>query len=248
MNIQEACNILGIELGASPDEAKKAFRKKAAEYHPDKNQSEGAEAKFKEINAAYQLVEKHGTVPQTQNVGSEFYDHGDHLAEEIRRRMNINFGFGRPNYIRSEPIIVSIDIPFEVAVLGGSKDVTYERTIKCEACNAGKVETNKVKCKKCDGKGHRKYGEVNKELPCTTCGGSGYTCTKSSCRECNESGIRKSVRYFFKVTIPPGMESGVRLILKGKGNYNALIGQYDNVIAVISVTPDSHDMHLDNGE
>jgi molecular chaperone DnaJ len=248
MNIQDACNILGIEPGASKEDAKKAFRKKAAEYHPDKNQSEGAEAKFKEINAAYQLVEKHGTTPQPFNVRSEFYDHGDHLAEELRRRMNvnINFGFGRPQQFRSEPIIVSAEIPFEVAVLGGKKEITYERTLKCEACTGGKVATNKVMCQKCGGHGHRKYGSDDRELPCTTCGATGYTSSSSSCTECGGTGTRSSVDTL-KIVIPPGMESGIRLILKGKGNYNAAIGMYDNVIAVISVLPD-HDMQLSDGD
>ncbi len=248
MNIQEACNILGIEPGTSKEEAKKAFRKKAAEYHPDKNSSDGAEQKFKDINSAYQLIEKHGTTPQTSNVGSEFYDHGDHLAEELRRRMNINFGFGfgRPSQFRSEPIIVSTDIPFDVAVLGGRKEITYERTIKCESCTGGKISTNKVMCPKCGGHGHRKYGSEDRELPCTTCGATGYISNETTCSDCRGSGTRKSVDTL-KISIPPGMESGVRLILKGKGNYNAAIGQYDSVIAVISVLPD-HDMQLDNGD
>lgn len=250
MNIQDACNILGIAPGASKEDAKKAFKKKAIEYHPDKNSSEGAEQKFKEINSAYQLIEKHGTVPQYSNVGSEFYDHGDHLAEELRRRMNVNFGFGfgfgRPAQFRSEPIIISVEIPFEIAVLGGKKEVTYERTIKCETCSGGKVSINKIMCSKCGGHGHRKYGTDERELPCTTCGATGYISNDVTCNECHGSGIKKSIDTL-KITIPPGMESGIRLILKGKGNYNPAVSIYDNVIAVISVLPD-HDMHLDNGD
>jgi molecular chaperone DnaJ len=250
MNIQEACNLLGIELGASKEDAKKAFRKKASEYHPDKNSSEGAEQKFKEINSAYQLVEKHGTTPQHSNVSSEFYEHGEHLAEELRRRMNVNvnfgFGFGRPVQFRSEPIIVSAEIPFDVAVLGGKKEIVYERSVKCEACTGGKISTNKVMCPKCGGHGHRKYGSDDRELPCTTCGATGYTTNGVTCTECQGSGIRKSIDTL-KVSIPPGMESGIRLILKGKGNYNTTIGHYDNVIAIISVLSD-HDMQLSNGD
>jgi molecular chaperone DnaJ len=246
MNIQDACNLLGIEPGASKEEAKKAFRKKASEYHPDKNSSEGAEQKFKDINSAYQLIEKHGTTPQPFNVSSEFYDHSEHFAEELRRRMNFHVNFGRPSQLRSEPIIVHADIPFDVSVLGGIKEIIYERTIKCEACTGGKVSSNKVMCSKCGGHGHRKYGSDDHELPCTTCGATGYITNNSICDKCKGSGTRKSVDTL-KVTIPPGMESGVRLILNGKGNYNPSFNIYDNVIVVISVIPD-HDMQLSGGD
>lgn len=244
MNIQDACNLLGIEPGTSKEDAKKAFKKKAIEYHPDKNQSKDAEDKFKEINAAYQLIEKHGTTPQPFNISSEFYSHEEHFAEELRRRMNIHFN--RPNFIKSEPIIISVDIPFDVSVLGGTKEIIYERVIKCDACTGGKVSSNKVMCSKCNGKGHRKYGSEDRELPCTTCGATGYITNNSICDKCKGSGTQKSVDTL-KVTIPSGMESGVRLILNGKGNYNPSFNIYDNVIVVISVIPD-HDMQLSNGD
>lgn len=246
MNIQDACNLLGIEPGASKEEAKKAFRKKAAEYHPDKNQSKDAEDRFKEINAAYQLIGKHGTTPQPFNVSSEFYNHSEDFAEELRRRMNFHVNFGRPQYIKSEPIIISSEIPFDISVLGGIKEIIYERIVKCENCTDGKVSSNKVICSKCGGRGHRKYGSDDRELPCTTCSATGYIISNSVCDKCQGSGTLKSVETL-KVTIPPGVESGVRLILKGKGNYNPSFNIYDNVIVVISVIPD-HDMQLSGGD
>lgn len=246
MNIQEACNILGIRPGDSQEDAKKAFRKKAAEYHPDKNPgSKEAEDKFKEVNSAYQLIEKHGTSPQPFNVKSEFYDHGDHLAEELRRRMGDFFpGFGNPNQVRSEPIIVRVDIPFEMSVLGGKKDINYERTVKCESCTDGKVSTNKKMCPKCGGHGHRKYGSEDRDLPCTTCGATGYISDGAQCDVCKGTGTQKTVETL-RITIPPGAMNGLRLILKGKGHYRS--GIYDNVLAVISVMPD-HDMQLSDGD
>lgn len=250
MNIQEACNVLGIRSGDSKEDAKKAFRKKAAEYHPDKNNnSKEAEEKFKEINSAYQLIDKHGTTAPPFTVSSDLYDHSDHLAEELRRRMNnffpgSNFGFGNPNQIRSEPIIVPVEVPFEMAVLGGKKDITYERTVKCESCTGGKVSTNKKMCQKCGGHGHRKYGSDDKELPCTTCNATGYISNSEQCEFCKGSGTQNRVDTL-RVTIPPGAQSGLRLILKGKGNYRSSI--YDNVIVVLSVLPD-HDMKLSGAD
>lgn len=238
MNIQEACSILGIEEGSSKDEVKKAFKKKAIEYHPDKNKAADAEQKFKDINNAYQLLDKHGTIPISTNVNSEFYDHSADFAEELRRRMDfMNFGFGRPIQFHSNPIIIPLDIPFEMSVLGGVKEINYERTIKCNACNNGKISVNKVKCTKCEGKGYRTYGTDDKNLPCTTCGGTGSISNNINCKECGGSGTRKSLDTL-KITIPPGVISSTKLILKNKGNYNDTMNIYDNVIVVISVLPD----------
>jgi len=225
------------------DEVKKAFKKKAAQYHPDRNQDEGAEDKFKAVNEAYQLLEKHGTTPAAANdVSSQFYNHSDDLFEELRRRMDETFNpFGIPTHIRGEPIIVSVEIPFEIAVTGGRKEVTYERSVKC-TCDSGNIPISESKqmCPKCGGHGYRKYGNGEKNLPCNICKGTGYLSSKTKCSKCGGSGITQSVDTM-KVAIPPGAESGTRLILKEKGNYRK--NAYDNVIVVVRVLPD-HDMQL----
>jgi molecular chaperone DnaJ len=248
MNTHQACSLLEVPVGASMDDVKKAFKKKAAEYHPDRNKAEDAETKFKAVNEAYQLLEKHGTTPPAfSDVSSQFYNHSDHLADELRRQMDqvFNIHFRQPNQARGEPIIVNVEVPFEMAVLGGKKEITYERTVKCDCSSQA---AGKVLCQKCGGHGYRKYGHgpqspEDKQLPCTNCKGTGYTpsSVQSSCSECAGSGMKKSVDTL-KVSIPPGVESGLRLILKGKGHYRPS-GVYDNVIAVMHVLPD-HDMQL----
>jgi molecular chaperone DnaJ len=240
MNIQDAYKILGIKPGATKEEAKKAFREKAAKYHPDKNNnSKEAEDKFKEINSAYQLIDK-GEISQRQ-----YYDHSGHLAEELRRRMNDFFpGSNFGNRFVSEPIIINIEIPFEMSILGGKKDITYERKIKCESCSLGQVQVNKVMCPKCNGHGYRKYSDDENNLPCTKCKATGYISNSIPCEKCNGTSNQNSVDTL-RVKIPPGVMSGVRLVLKGKGNYRT--GFYDNVIVIISVMPD-RDMQLSNGD
>lgn len=248
MNTLQACELLGVSSGASPDEVKKAFKKKAAEYHPDRNKAEDAEQKFKEINEAYQLLEKYGTNPDLGDVSSGIYDHSEHLAEELRRRMQEMFNvegfnpFGNPRQVRSEPIIIPLEVPFEMAVLGGRKEITFERNVKCPSCDNGKVSSgNKKMCQKCGGHGRRKYGQDDKELPCTTCNATGYISNDGQCSECSGAGVRKSVDTL-RVNIPPGVENGVRLILKGKGHYRPSVG-HGSVVVVIRALPD-HDMQL----
>lgn len=254
MNTHEACNILGVPLGAPPEDIKKAFKKLAVKYHPDRNKEEGAEQKFKEINEAFQLLEKYGSTTST-NPTNKNYDHGDHLADEIRRRMsdlfntefvgknpfgNTDFAsrnpFGTPTQAGVPPIIVELEIPFDAAVLGGRRDISFERSVKCDSCEDGKVSTNKTMCQKCGGHGKRKYGNDSRELPCTGCSGTGYNATNVNCTVCGGVGSEKK-KITMHVAVPPGVENGTRLTLKGKGNY-ASKNIYGNVSVFINVIPD----------
>lgn len=247
MNTDEACTLLGVKAGASMDEVKKAFKKKAAEFHPDRNKEPDAEAKFKQVNEAYQLLEKHGTQPHNPfDVSSTFYSHEADLAAELRRQMNEMFGFRQSVRFASQPIVIPVEVPFEMAVMGGKKEVTYEHAVKCDRCKFGKISTNKVLCSKCGGSGYRKYGKDDKDLPCSTCKATGYTSTEEKCPDCGASGVHQKVSTM-KVTIPPGVESGLRLVLRGKGNYRPDTKSYDNVVAVLNVLPD-HDMQLSGND
>ena len=242
MNVQEACAILEIPTGSSLEDVNKAFRLKAAKYHPDVNKEPNAEATFKKINEANQLLVKHGTYVAS---APPIYNYRDEFVEELQRQMRDVFsspsgGWTRAGFrvsIRAEPIIVSLEIPFEMSVTGGIKDVTYERIVKCQSCNS-------VQCQKCNGVGRRKYGGQDKELPCTTCKGSGKLLT--SCEVCKGTRTTKVIDTK-KVTIPPGVVSGSRFNLcriikedfKEPSDKEAL----DNVIVVINVLSDP-DMYL----
>lgn len=243
MNTLDACRLLGVQPGASKEEIKKAFKKKAAELHPDRNKEPDAEQRFKEVNEAYQVLEKYGSEYNPGDVSSPNYNISEHLAEELRRQMAEVFGKSR---FESKPIVVPVEIPFEMSVLGGKKDITYERTVKCTRsdCTRGYIGgANKKMCQKCGGQGHRKYGNDEKQLPCNVCNATGYVSDKTKCPECIGGVVNKVET--LKVTIPIGTPMGLRLILKGRGNYNPA-GHFDNVVVVINVLPD-HDMQL-NGK
>lgn len=229
MNVQEACAVLEIPVGSSKEEVKKAFRLKAAKYHPDVNKEPNAEEMFKKINEANQLLVKHGTTPAA---GFRSYNFQDDFVDELRKRMQETFvyEYGFRVKTSAEPMVVPMEIPFETSVIGGTKDISYERIVQCTSCNT-------TPCTKCNGSGYRKYGKDKKNLPCTTCKSLGKIFT---CDVCN--GTRKTKKTETKrVSIPAGVFSGSRLILKGAGNLQDTI--YGNVIVFINVLPDP-DMRL----
>lgn len=249
MNTVEACNLLGIkpEEFSSVDVVKRAFKKMAAEYHPDRNKSPDAEEKFKKINEAYQFLTNSTSKNTYHNESSVYYREDDYLVAELRRQMNNMFGinFGGVKF-SSQPIIINIDIAFEISVLGGSKEVSYEHSVKCDKCNSGKVSVNKILCQKCGGNGWRKYANDDKELPCNSCKSTGYISSDTKCSVCKGTGIQNKVSTI-NVTIPSGAGRGMRLVLRGKGNYRPDVMSYDNVVVVLNVLPD-HEMQLSGND
>lgn len=233
MNVHEACTLLGVPIGASSLDVKTAFKKKAIEYHPDRNKDSNAEAKFKEINSAFQFLEEHGSNPPAYNdVSSQFYSSTDHLAEELRRQMNEVFN--KPN-ITNATLTIKIDIPFETAIFGGVVEVRYQRTVKCEACKEGKA---KGVCPKCNGSGKRKYGSGavqaanDRELPCNGCVGTGVA-GAGPCRVCQGTSKKKQAEVI-PLTIRPGTVNGTKLQMRGLGNY-LVKDIYSNLEVTINV-------------
>lgn len=237
MNIQEACQILNVPIGASESDVKSAFKKKAIEYHPDRNKSSDAEDKFKQINAAYQLLEKHGTSPPVvHDVSSVFFDPSEMFADELRKQMENVF----KNKINSTPpLVVSVKISFEESVLGCKKEFNYSRLVMC-AC------INNQTCTKCNGSGTRKYGmsgSDGRELPCTNCQGTGklFRNYASSCNQCKGQGKYKETKTL-TITIPPGTSG--QLIIPQKGNYNPLIKAYEDLIVKVFVEENTKGLSL----
>jgi molecular chaperone DnaJ len=239
MNTHEACQLLGIPVNSPMEDAKAAFKKLAIQYHPDRNKDPGAEDKFKEINTAFQFLEKYGTNPQNNiNTGGFGFniDFGD-LNQRMAQMFHQNFVINHPG----PPIVITISIPFEMSVLGGNKEITYNRLVKCANCIDGKT---KVPCKKCNGTGKRKYGgdfnggfkpADDRELPCNGCTATGST-TYGICKACNGSS-KTQTSETFSIQIPPGVQNGNNLIMNGRGNYR-IMDLYDALVIVINVEKD----------
>jgi molecular chaperone DnaJ len=244
MNVHEACHILGVPIGSSELDVKTAFKKKAIQYHPDRNKDPNAEVKFKEINSAFQFLEKHGANPPAYNdVSSNFYSSSDHLAEEIRRQMDEVFNKVHVNN-GSMSLVVNLEISFETAIFGGVIEIKYPRIVKCDVCKDGKA---KVACPKCNGSGKRKYGSGavqatnDRELPCNGCTGTGVA-GAGVCTVCQGTSKKKHIETI-PVTIKPGTVNGSRVQMKGFGNY-LIRDMYGDLILTINVKANADGLTL----
>jgi molecular chaperone DnaJ len=230
---------LGVEKKASPDELKKAYRKLARKYHPDRNPDDKqAEARFKEVSHAYDVLsdpEKRkqydsGTGPfAAAGGGGGFGGFGnfDFDASSMGDILSNLFGGStsgrrtrsKPRPERGRDLETEVSISFEQAVAGAQVPLSVATQAACGTCHGtgAKPGTTPKVCPKCEGRGIETQGQgmFSISQPCSRCGGSG-TVIEDPCPTCHGSGaVRQLKRY--RVNIPPGVKEGSRIRLSGKG-------------------------------
>lgn len=224
--------ILGIEKDATPDEIKKAYRKMAMKYHPDRNNgSSESESKFKEAAEAYDTLsnpekrsnyDRFGTSNPSFggfgggfNMDDIFSNFGDIFGNAFNNRYQTQIKKGSDLRIK---VILSID-----DILNGTKrKIKYKRQVKCESCN-GEGGSDIEQCKSCNGKGHIQhsqqtpFGHITQSVICNNCNGSGKT-VKNKCKICKGEGsvLKEEV---VDIEIPAGVSNGMQLSMNGYGNY-----------------------------
>ena len=213
---------LNVKKDANESEIKKAYRKLALEFHPDKNpDNPEAEEKFKEISAAYEVLSD----PKKKSEYDQYGDVGKRQHQQHSAGFDINdilsgFGFGRQRQrTKGHDLKQRIIISFMEAAKGCEKDLLVEYPDKCDKCTGSGAESKKdiIKCSVCGGVGQTGYaqGSMRFMSTCSGCGGSGNIVTKK-CSKCHGSG-QCSQKNKLRVSIPAGVDNGTTIRLKGKG-------------------------------
>ncbi len=230
---------LGVEKKATPEELKKAYRKLARKYHPDRNPDDKqAEARFKEVSHAYDVLsdpEKRkqydsGTGPYAAagggggfggfgNFDFDASSMGDILSNLFGGSASGRRTRAKPRPERGRDLETEVSISFEQAVAGAQVPLSVSTQAACQTCHGtgAKPGTAPKVCPKCEGRGIETQGQgmFSISQPCSRCGGSG-TVIEDPCPTCHGSGaVRQLKRY--RVNIPPGVKEGSRIRLPGKG-------------------------------
>jgi molecular chaperone DnaJ len=257
--------ILGVPRDASEEEIRKAFRRLALDYHPDRNKSPGAEERFKEINEAYQVLSD----PQKRAQYDRFGFAGVGVETGRPRDFegfDIFGGFGdifesffgdfatrtqrAPQ--RGADLHYSVTIPFEEAVFGTERELEVTRTELCHRCGGRGSEpgTGRATCSTCRGTGqvkrsHRSiFGQFVQITTCPACGGRGSVITEP-CIQCRGQGRERRTRRVV-VQIPAGVESGTQIRLTGEGDVGLNGGPPGNLY--ISVSVQEHELFKRDGD
>ncbi|HVN91239.1 MAG TPA: molecular chaperone DnaJ [Candidatus Binataceae bacterium] len=247
--------VLGVARGASDDELKKAYRRLAVQFHPDRNPGDKqAEERFKELNEAYQVLsdpEKrakyerfgHAAFQGPQGPGGfGGFDFSQGFEEVFSDIFGDFFGTGRgrsrSRNRRGEDLRYDLEIEFEEAARGTEKVIKFQRLTTCEACNGtrarGGTEGARA-CPTCRGTGQvrTQQGFFSISTTCGQCRGEGAVIA-DPCPKCQGQGrIRKPVS--LSVRIPPGVDNGSRLKLRNEGEAGFSGGQTGDLYVVVHV-------------
>lgn len=220
MNIDEAYLILEISKDISDDELKKTYKKLARKYHPDIYKDDPE--KFKQINEAYQLItdfrehpEKYQPKPSqggfwsnVVDLGEIFFNRGDFFRQSSEESVSF----------RATNINIKINLSFHESVLGCTKEISYNRNIKCKFCNAQGMKHIGNGCASCDGFGivtTNNKGMIFQTI-CSKCNGKGVK--KEKCEKCKGKRILEDKRTG-NISVPPGSTNGDKLRLAGEGHF-----------------------------
>lgn len=254
--------VLGVDKNATDDVIKKAYRSLAKKYHPDMNPGDKtAEAKFKEVNEAYDVLsdaDKRAKYDQFGHAafdpsagggqgfggfggfGGEGFDFGDIFSSffggaggSSRSRSNMA--------VDGDDILARVTISFEESAFGCKKEVSFSRVEACGECGAtGAAKGTKPEsCPACHGTGRvtvqqqTMLGYMQTQRPCQNCRGTGKI-VKTPCKNCNGKGYIK-INKKLDVTIPAGIASGQRIVLRGQGSAGRNGGQNGDLVIEVRV-------------
>jgi molecular chaperone DnaJ len=244
--------LLGVSQTATEQDIKKAYKKKARAYHPDVNKDPGAEDKFKNIQKAYAVLSD----PQKKAQYDQFG-----VADDSASGNNSGFGgfgsgsfddifdsfFGgsggsrqRSGKSRGDDLRYDLTITLEESAKGVSKEIQIYHLDACDDCDGtGSKSKKKTTCSHCGGSGQIKkvqntfLGSFQQVATCPKCQGSGHIII-DPCNSCSGTGVRKKSKKI-EVSIPAGVDSGMKLRVSGEGNHGLKGGAPGDLYVFITV-------------
>lgn len=256
--------ILGVAKDASEDEIKHAYRKLSKKWHPDINKAPDAEAKFKEINEAYEVLSDPQKRANYDQYGSAdgaaggfggggagaggFGDFGGGQGFGFDDIFSQFFGGGQQSANPSAPrqgrdLQYQMTLEFEDAIFGKTTRITYNREAECQTCggSGAKPGTSPVTCSRCGGRGYvvtetnTPLGRMQSRQTCPVCHGTGKE-IKEKCPTCGGSG-HVDERHEIEVKVPAGIDDGQQMRLQGQGEAGTNGGPYGDLYIVFRVKP-----------
>ncbi len=268
MAAEDLYKTLGVPKGASEEEIKKAYRKLARKYHPDRNPDDPkAEERFKEVQGAYDTLSdpekrkeydaggmfggfgpgRGGAGPFGPSGGGPAG--GFDVSDLFSNLFNRGGGQARPEQARGRDLETEIPLSFDQAVNGAQVDVTVPKGERCPNCHGSgaKPGTAPTTCPRCEGRGidAQSQGFFSISQPCPQCGGAGQV-IEDPCPTCNGSGLTQQTKRY-KVNIPAGVKNGARIRLAGKGEAGARGGPPGDLFVTTRVAPSPVFRRLDGG-
>jgi len=254
--------VLGVEKSASEGEIKKAYRKAALKFHPDRNPDDPTAAeKFKEASEAYEVLsdgQKRGLYDQfghagLSNAGYQGFSGVEDIFASFGDIFGDLFGFGgfggfggrqrRTGPQRGRHVEHLLQISFEDAAFGTTEEAEVQRTEPCSECDGSGAApgSSPVTCSTCGGRGeviHRQGGLLQIRTTCPSCQGAGSR-IEEPCPSCRGGG-RQRATVTVKVEVPAGVERGMRIRFAGKGEPGTRGGPPGDLYIVLDVQP--HDL------
>ena len=243
--------ILGIPRAATDEEIKRAFRKLAFKYHPDRNRDDGAEEKFKELNEAYEVLSdanKRAAYDQFGHSGSdgffargfEGFDFGG-FGDIFDAFFNGMTYTSRRAPQRGADLHCQVTISLEEAAFGCEKEINLNRTEVCSVCRGTgtKSGSQPSRCPNCNGTGQVQkvqrslFGRFINTTICNQCHGEGKVITEP-CPQCRGTG-REKLQHQISIKIPSGVEDGSQMRLSGEGEAGMRGGSSGDLYVILSV-------------
>ena len=258
MDKRDYYEVLEVSKTASEQEIKQAYRKKALEYHPDRNpDNKAAEDKFKEAAEAYEVLsndEKRARYDRHGHAGMGGFGSQNMNMDDIFSQFGSIFeGFGFGNFggfgggssrrgttvQKGTNIRIKVKLSLEEIAKGVEKNIKIQKYIRCDSCKgSGAKSSDSVKtCSACNGYGHTVrtqqsiFGQMQVQVECHTCHGTGKMIT-DKCPRCSGNGIVKG-EDITSIRIPAGVSEGMQFAMRGKGNAAPNNGENGDLLVMV---------------